>query len=82
SMIATVRAGASAGEIREDVAQDLENVLGQLRQQVMSGQAVDYGWWSGTLRTKVAQRASEHAITDSYAQRLLSDVDALSHSTT
>ncbi len=81
TMITDVQTCADAGSIRADVALDLENVLHQLRGEIMSEQPVDYATWSSQFRTKISLRVGEQGITESCANQLLSLVDQLSHST-
>jgi eukaryotic-like serine/threonine-protein kinase len=78
-MITAVQHGGDEGQIRPDVAIDFENVLHQLRGQILAGQPVDYARWTSDLRTKISQRMGEHAITDSVGLQLLSFVDQLPH---
>jgi eukaryotic-like serine/threonine-protein kinase len=76
-MISAVQHGADGGQIRPDVAIDLENVLHQLRGQILGGQPVDYARWSSDLRTKISRRMGEQGISNSVGLQLLSLVDQL-----
>jgi len=78
-LITQVQTDADAGEIRPDAALDLENVLHQLRVQIISAQPVNYPQWVGNFRTKISLRIGEQAITESSGMRLLSLVDQLSN---
>jgi serine/threonine-protein kinase len=76
-LISEVQTSADAGEIRADVALDLENVLHQIRNRILSGEHLDYPATASQLRSKIAQRMDEAAITDSCGTRLLALTDQL-----
>ncbi len=77
-LISNVQAGADAGEIRADVALDLENVLHQLRTRIIQGERIDYPTTASGLRTKIALRINEAAITESRGMQLITLINQLS----
>ncbi|MEH0983486.1 serine/threonine-protein kinase [Micromonospora sp. CPCC 205556] len=61
--------GVRTGDIRDDVGQDLRNVLGNLTRDVAAGRS-DLAVPVAALRQKVTRRVDEGGITPAYARRL------------
>jgi hypothetical protein len=78
-----VQAGQSSGQIRSDVALDLENIIQPVRSDIQAGQVQpsQVSQLVTTLQGKIATRSQEAgAITASAATQLNSDVTQLSQS--
>jgi serine/threonine-protein kinase len=76
-LINQVDAGRQNGQIRSDVAVDLQNVLHDLRHNLLAGVPADLAAQLTGLRRKIADRVREGAISDGYASKLLSTVDRI-----
>jgi serine/threonine-protein kinase len=68
----SVSQGVNAGEIRQDVGLDLDNVVGNLQRDLARGQQVDLPQRVAEIRNKIATRLREGAITQNRANTLIS----------
>jgi serine/threonine-protein kinase len=68
----SVSQGVDAGEIRQDVGVDLNNVVGNLQRDLAAGQQVDLHQRVAEIRDKIATRFREGAITLNRADTLIS----------
>jgi serine/threonine-protein kinase len=66
----SVSEGVNAGEIRQDVGVDLDNVLGNLQRDLARGQQVDLRQRVEEIRSKIATRFREGGITLNRANTL------------
>jgi serine/threonine-protein kinase len=76
-LINQVDAGRDSGQIRPDVAVDLQNVLHNLQYSLLAGAPGDVSAQVSGLRRKIADRLREGAISHGYATRLRSIVDRI-----
>jgi serine/threonine-protein kinase len=76
-LIDEVDAGRGTGEIRPDVALDLDNVLRDLRRRLATGAPVDMAGQVAAIRDKISVRLSEGGLDYPTASRLLSTLDSL-----
>jgi serine/threonine protein kinase len=70
SMRPIVDEGFAAGEIRPDVAIDINNVVTNLHNELIAGQQVDLPRRLGELHDKIATRLREGGLTQGRAQKL------------
>ena len=75
-----VERGGSDGQIRPDVATDMLNLIGPVRTSLIAGQPAGVAGLVATLRTKLATRLAEGAITPAAASAIRADLDRLAAS--
>ncbi|GLZ09275.1 serine/threonine protein kinase [Actinomadura sp. NBRC 104412] len=75
---ARVYGAVDDGEIRSDVALDLGNVIGNLRNDLISNQSVDVPARIDQLKEKVSTRQRERVLSDGLATELISSLSRIS----
>lgn len=76
----TVVRGGSDGQIRPDVATDMLNLIRPVRANLVAGQPAGISGLVATLRTKLATRLAEGAITQAAASAIRAELDRLAAS--
>jgi len=74
---ATLRHGVAAGQIRQDVAVDITNLIQPVQEYLAAGATAQVRQLVATLRTKLAARLSEGAISRAASQQLGGELTAL-----
>jgi hypothetical protein len=73
----SVDEGIAAGEIREDVAHDLDNLIGELHERLADGRLGSARERVEKLRRKIEERIQEGAIAPARAEDLSQALSAL-----
>lgn len=79
---ATIRRGVASGQIRQDVAVDLTNLLQPVQTELAAGNTAGVSRFAGTLKAKLATRLGEGAITRAAVAALDRELAALLSSVT
>ena len=79
---ATIRRGVASGQIRQDVAVDLTNLLQPIQTELAAGNTAGVSQLAGTLKAKLATRLGEGAITKAAVAELDRELDTLLASVT
>lgn len=72
----TVDEGSAVGQVRPDVAVDLDNLITGLLDRVAAGQEPDLGGQLSMLRRKIATRLGEGGLTQARADELTADLSS------
>lgn len=76
----TVVRGGSDGQIRSDVATDMLNLITPVRASLLAGEPAEVAGLVATLRSKLATRLAEGAITAAAASTIRAELDRLAAS--
>jgi eukaryotic-like serine/threonine-protein kinase len=76
----TIREDVAAGQIRQDVGLDMDNLILPVMTQLASGQPAPVQQLVSTLRAKIATRLSEGGLTTQAANQLTSELGTLQSS--
>jgi hypothetical protein len=76
----TIRADVAAGQVRQDVGLDMDNLILPVLTQLASGQPAPVQQLVSTLRAKITTRLSEGGLTPQAADQLTSELGLLQSS--
>jgi serine/threonine-protein kinase len=76
----TIAADVAAGQVRQDVGLDMDNLIQPVKTELAAGQPAPVAQLAATLRVKLWTRVSEGAVTVSAATVLNDEISALAHS--